>query len=433
MWESLDALTIWGGTGVVLTTLHSMGLPYWSGFAITNILVRTTLIPFVLHSAHTAARFAKVAPEVQFLVSVFQNDLKRAKDEGAPKREQRFLFTTTMKTMRAIYKINKINPLAIFVSPILQIPFFWYASIDLRKIINGGDPELANQLTESGFLWVADLTEPDPWYGLPIMGGLLLYYNVEVAVGKKSLSGETASQSNILRIMKDGFQSLAIFMPCFMSHSPAGMQIYLATSFLFTLGQGYALRNDTSRAWVGLPSMNAPKPDPETASEFIKLKQLQQKAKEERGDGKLLGVGVLQPNYQGTFFPGTNRPSTIAGSNPDEIPEKFVLPELPGMVFLKNITLVGADGLPFVHGVSAPPDQLEESRKKMEELSALAETNSQEREYLEEAPLDVMEAANRGERATPLRMVTEEVKEPKKFSAKRFQRNKGGRKSKRKR
>ena len=39
------------------------------------------------------------------------------------------------------------------------------------------------------------------------MSGILLYYNVEVAVGKQNLSGETASKSNIALLLKDGFQS----------------------------------------------------------------------------------------------------------------------------------------------------------------------------------------------------------------------------------
>ena len=79
----------------------------------------------------------------------------------------------------------------------MQIPVFWYFAIDIRKIINGSDPALAQQLVDSSFLWITDLTEPDPWYGLPIITGLLLYWNVETAVGKKALSGETSSQSRM--------------------------------------------------------------------------------------------------------------------------------------------------------------------------------------------------------------------------------------------
>lgn len=89
----------------------------------------------------------------------------------------------------------------------MQLPVFWYFSVDLRKIINGADPELAQKLTEGGFLWVPDLTEPDPWYGLPILGGVLLYMNVEVALGKRILSGETTSKANVAKNLKDFFQS----------------------------------------------------------------------------------------------------------------------------------------------------------------------------------------------------------------------------------
>ena len=54
---------------------------------------------------------------------------------------------------------------------------------------------------------MTDLTEPDPWYGLPILGGLLLYANVEVALGKKILSGEATSKANVAVTLKDFFQS----------------------------------------------------------------------------------------------------------------------------------------------------------------------------------------------------------------------------------
>ena len=79
----------------------------------------------------------------------------------------------------------KIHILLLFKSPLIQIPIFWYFSIDMRKLINGGDPALAQELTENGLLWITDLTDPDPWFGLPILTRLLLYLNVEVAIGKK--------------------------------------------------------------------------------------------------------------------------------------------------------------------------------------------------------------------------------------------------------
>ena len=86
-------------------------------------------------------------------------------------------------------------------------------------------------------------------------------------------------------------------MPCFMAHQPAGIQIYLATSFVFTMLQSAALRNDSFRSLVGLTPKDVKPPAPKTATEFMNLKKFEQEAKEERGEGgEVLGAdGVLAP------------------------------------------------------------------------------------------------------------------------------------------
>ena len=200
--------TVWGGSGILLKTIHHNGaVPYWACMAITNIIVRSSLTPLVIQSAHISSRFAKVAPEVQFLITIFQKDIKGLRDRNESPVTQFLVMKATWQTLSALYKVHKIHPFAIFKAPLMQLPVFWYFSIDLRKIINGADPGLAQSLTEGGLLWVTDLTEPDPWYGLPILGGLLLYANVEVALGKKILSGEATSKANVAVTLKDFFQS----------------------------------------------------------------------------------------------------------------------------------------------------------------------------------------------------------------------------------
>eukprot|EP00562_Extubocellulus_spinifer_P010017 CAMPEP_0178501482 /NCGR_PEP_ID=MMETSP0696-20121128/16975_1 /TAXON_ID=265572 /ORGANISM="Extubocellulus spinifer, Strain CCMP396" /LENGTH=449 /DNA_ID=CAMNT_0020130437 /DNA_START=622 /DNA_END=1971 /DNA_ORIENTATION=- len=306
--------TVWGGSGILLKAIHHDGLvPYWACMAVTNIIVRSSLVPLVIQSAHTSMRFAKVAPEVQFLVTIFQKDMKGLKERNASPVEQYALMRATYQTLRALYKLEKIHPFAVFKAPLLQLPVFWYFSVDIRKIINGADPELAQNLTEGGFLWVTDLTEPDPWYGLPILGGFLLYMNVEVALGKQILSGEATSKANVAKALKDFFQSLAVFMPCFMAHQPAGIQVYLATSFVFTMLQSAALRNDVIRTILGLPRRNENPTEAPTSTEFIKLKKYEQAAREARGSGDLLGSGVVAPGWESSK-PGSIRASSIVGS-----------------------------------------------------------------------------------------------------------------------
>ena len=206
--DFMSNLHFWGGAGVMIKAIHFNGaIPYWTSIALFNVSVRTGLFPFVIYSAHNASRFAKVAPEVQFAITVFQNDLKKSRAEGTSPKEQARLFRQVLELISGLYKLHSVNPLSVFISPLCQIPIFWYFSVDLRKIINGADPGLAQQLTEGGMLWFPDLTNPDPWFALPVLSGLLLYYNVEVAVGKASLSGEVASKSNLAMILKDAFQS----------------------------------------------------------------------------------------------------------------------------------------------------------------------------------------------------------------------------------
>jgi len=318
----------------------------------------------------------------------------------------------------------------------MQIPVFWYFSVDIRKIINGGDPELAQQLTDSGFLWVTDLTDPDPWYGLPILSGMFLYLNVEVAVGRKSLSGETTSKSNLARYLKDGFQSLAVLMPCFMSQSPAGVQIYLLTSFIFTLFQGAALRSDPFRELVGLPVMNAPLPESIFAKEFIQINNLESKT-----------FGVLSPKLSSSYIPydrvlsrddyaemekmksemknNSNQENTFEGIcalAPDYHPSYE-----PSSTFtiVKNVSDL------YINIVNTAEE--EKKARKIKQDSTL--TSKETPRVIAPSPDDVMDAANRGERPPrPIKFAPVDKADIKDDSLKtkslKLKRRKKGRKSK---
>lgn len=312
---------------------------------------------------------------------LYQRDLKKMRSEGKSLLEKRNLLLQNIQTVRSIYKLHNINPLSVFLSPFLQIPCFYYVATDLRKMVNGSDPALAQELTESKFLWVTDLTDPDPWFGLPCAAGAMLYFNVEVAIGKKNLGG---NQSDFARLLKDLFQTLAVFMPCFTSQSPAGLQIYLVSSFTWTLFQSAALRNDTMRGWMNLPAIGMAPSTAKYAEEFMKFKKLEQKARDIRGDGPILGRNILACGFE-TSFPGTNRPSTIQGSGyppPDLVVDQSVLRSKPkfsvGEMEQKAREIRG--GGEYVHGVSAPMYQLEEQlsdRLKEETVKNLVDASAQ--------------------------------------------------------
>jgi len=240
---------------------------------------------------------------VTYLITNFRKDFGMLKgqekysgssSEGL-RKAQLAMVRYTVESLRGIFKLHKVNLLDVFKSPLLQIPIFWYFALDLRQVINGADPILAQALVDTTFLHITDLTEPDPYYVLPIITGALLYFNVETAVGKRALSGETSSQSKLATALKDFFQSLAVFMPCFMSQQPSAVQIYLLTSMIFSLGQSTAMRNTTIREMVGLPPLHQ-KPKGMEEGKFVKeFMELMKERQEAKARGEfILGEGVLR-------------------------------------------------------------------------------------------------------------------------------------------
>lgn len=419
-----ESITIWGATAFLLTNFHThLHIPYWACISLTNVCIRGGMLPIAIRGAKTSVKFGNIAPEVQYLISSFTRDfqkLKASSPEGGggvvrmgdrvgfvdTTKEQLRLVKTTVSTLQGVMKLAKVNLFDIFKSPMLQIPFFWYFALDLRKVINGVDPQLAQQLVDSSFLWITDLTEPDPWYGLPILTGALLYLNVEVAVGKRALSGETSSRSNLQSFLKDAFQSLAIFMPCFMVQQPSGVQIYLATSMVFTMAQSVAFRNDACRAVLGLPPVGA-KPTGEHLKEFTELVEQRMKAKEETGF--YLGEGILLLD-RGFAQLGEKRVSTIdITQNTSSVTEET---QRLGVIELPQYTIDSM--LVYPEKVLEWSAQRSSTATRPTPLLPPAEMSSQSAMHSstsmsEEQQKELMDAANRGEKPKNIEMAPKEV------------------------
>ena len=325
-------------------------------------------------------------------------------------------------------------------SPALQIPVFIYFTMDLRKIIEGSDPSLAQKLVELNFLWITDLAEPDPWYGLPIATSALLYLNIELSferfllfgqaapkyfsfltqnlvrffsiamsipshvqmsLGKQALSGEASSKSNIAKILKDVFQSLAIFLPGFMAQQPSGVQLYLLTSMIFTLLQAKAMRNDVVRDALGLPLINT-RPRDMSDSEIVKnfLEQMSERQAAKAKGGYVMGEGVhvTGANISVPRF-GTRRESSIIVDKDMENDEdgttgklEMIKIELPDHT-LRSPLLVQpqmsvSTPKPFLPGMLAGVFHTPRTKLAKEEQSS----------SMPDIPLSVIEAANRGEK-----------------------------------
>ncbi len=116
------SITIWGGCGWLITTLHMGGtIPYWVCMSLSSLLVRTCLLPLVVQGVHTQVKFASIAPDIQFLLTLFQQDrqmMKMDKRTQTNPAEMSLLkrqhFQASWRNLRYIYKSNNVHPLDIF-------------------------------------------------------------------------------------------------------------------------------------------------------------------------------------------------------------------------------------------------------------------------------------------------------------------------------
>lgn len=137
------------------------------------------------------------------------------------------------KAMMDLYKKEKFNPLSGCWPVFLQFPVFialYYVlieSVELRQA--------------SFFLWLQDLSAPDPFYILPVIYGISMWFQMR-------FSGQTATmeptQQKLMNIMPIG---LAVFFSMF----PSGLVLYYVVSNLFTIVQQYVIVRRLDREGLG--------------------------------------------------------------------------------------------------------------------------------------------------------------------------------------
>ena len=202
---------------------------------------------------------------------------------------------------------------------------------------------------------------------------------------------------------------LAIFMPCIMSQSPSGVQVYLLTSMVWTLFQSAALRNDDFRLKIGLPLKNVDQED-KTAplvEESIYRFKLQRETH-----------GVLSPKFYYQFRPYGQILSKDdlkrMEEEKNEVEEKkkkfkgglgVYAPQFqPDYYQQSPISLV-------VLSIEESMKQLEEQQKRESELKAGTRVSNKEVVEIGPTPDEIMEAANKGERIETKKIIMADKKE----------------------
>lgn len=194
---------------------------------VLTILIKIPLIPLSNKSYSMMKKLKSISPEVEKLKEIYKDD-KRA------------LGDATMK----LYRDKKVNPFASLIPILIQIPIFFslYKAFTVPIELKGA----------TGFLWIKDLSLPDPLsifnlFGLlsfevpkilnigllPIFMGLSMFLQQKLTPTQEGMGSE--------------YQKMMIYMPLlftFMFASfPAGLMIYWIVNNIFTaIHQFFATR-----------------------------------------------------------------------------------------------------------------------------------------------------------------------------------------------
>lgn len=197
---------------------------YFVGLIIVTLIVRTAGWPIYAKSNALTMNMQQAQPELDKLKEKYQGKT----DEASQKKMQ-------AETL-AIYKKFGINPFGCLL-PFLQMPIF-IAMYQVVRRIPLSDGMIDGVVTEGikdysdldfSFLWIPNLAEADPWYILPLLVGLLMFFYQRYAMKKpeylqnKKYKSEKAKQNEKTMKMMSYFM---VVMLVSIAVTNAGIALY---------------------------------------------------------------------------------------------------------------------------------------------------------------------------------------------------------------
>ncbi|HKD78321.1 MAG TPA: membrane protein insertase YidC [Candidatus Angelobacter sp.] len=193
-------------------------IPNWGwSIAFLTVVITMVLLPLRISSMKSSLRMQRIQPQVKAITEKYKRysitDPRRAEMQ---------------KEMSALYKKEGVNPVGGCFPLLLQMPFL----IAFYAMLNN-----AIELRQASWLWIHDLSAPDPWHILPILIVVAMFVQQKSA----PQAGMDPAQQKIMTFMGP------IMIGGFSWGVAAGLSIYWALSTLL----GYAQQLVINRSELG--------------------------------------------------------------------------------------------------------------------------------------------------------------------------------------
>jgi len=191
--------------------VHNWG---WA-IVLQTILITIALLPLRITQMKSALKMQRVQPQMKAI----QEKYKKYSMRDPRKQDMQ-------KEIAALYKEHGVNPLGGCLPLLVQLPFLWAyykmlgAAIDLRH---------------AHWLWIHDLSSPDPFYLLP----LIMVVSMIVMQRMTPQPGVDPAQQRMMNIM------MPLMMGFIFFKLAAGLNLYYALSNLIMISQQSIMNRTT--------------------------------------------------------------------------------------------------------------------------------------------------------------------------------------------
>jgi len=177
-------------------------IPNWGlCLIIFSIMIKTILYPLTHKSFESNQKLQKVQPQVAVMREKFKSDPQKMNAE-----------------MQRIYKENGVSPFGGCMPMLLQMPIFFALYPVIRYSID---------LRQAQFLWLHDLSEPDPYLILPIVMGVFMFLQQALMQPKKDALAKMSEQQQAqMQSQKMMMYIMPIMMFFLFKSFPSGLVLY---------------------------------------------------------------------------------------------------------------------------------------------------------------------------------------------------------------
>ena len=213
----------------LLVWMHEhLYLAYGVVLVVFGILVRVLLWPLNQKAMRANMRMQEVQPLMKEIQDRHKNDPQKVQQE-----------------MFKLYKEHNVNPLGGCWPMLLPMPILFALFFVFQNAI---------ELRGTSFLWIPDLSRPDPLYLIPVAMGASMYFLTKV--------GQVGMEPNPQ--MKMMLYLLPLMMTGMFLFFPSGLNLYYTVSNIASIPQQWLLARErkkrTARAIVEVKTKPDPKP-----------------------------------------------------------------------------------------------------------------------------------------------------------------------------